>query len=876
MAGANIKIGASSSEFQKQMKEVTNNLKLVSSACGVATEKANLFGNSQEKLKSVQTELTAKLQAQTQIVKLYQDRIIGINTEIDKQKLKQGELTNKIDEATKKYKDSVAATGKNSEESKKLKLEIQDLNEAFAKNEKAIESSNSKLISTTTKMNSAEKTVLKNKKALEDVNKEISNLKLDNLAKGFDTVSEKSGKVADALGKASLAIGAAGVAAGKMALDTENDLNTLQGKLGITGEEAEKLKAVAKGVYDNGFGESLGDSVEALTSLQQNLKSTKNWSDETKQSTLEQILTINKLFGTQTDELTKTLAVMQNSGLTDDINASLDVITVGFQNGANYSGELLDSLREYSPQFVKLGLDADEAMNYLITGANNGAFNLDKVGDAMKEFSIRAIDGSKTTQEGFQAIGLNADEMARKFSLGGESAKGAFSQVVQSLANMDNPLKQSQAGVNLFGTMWEDLGPQVILSLGSVKGGLEGVEDATAKAGEQINNSFSSQMTIAAREMKDSLIPLGTEVLNLAKVAMPPLKEILSQVTGFLKGMNDEQRQHVITGAGMVFAAAASFKGISVLTGGISDTIKRFKEMREFGGKAVEVIKDFSPKALDGAKAAGEFALSLGKSAVEFGKNAVQAGISAVQMAAHKVATIASTIVTNGMAAAQAALNFVMSLNPITLIIIGIAALIATIVVLWNKCDWFRNACLALFEVVGNTLKNIWQGVGGFISNTFNNVVAGIKGAWEGITAPFKRVVDSIGNMWQGIKSMFKLPHFTVTGSLNPLKWESQGMPRVGVDWYYKGGIFTTPTILGNIGVGDSFNGQGSKAEAVLPLSELWNELDKNFNKLAENLGGETIINIPIYLGDNEITRIAKVITPKVSTQLAAGVRRRK
>ena len=79
MAGANIKIGASSSEFQKQMKEVTKQLKLVSSECGVATEKAKLFGSTQEKLSSIQKELTGKIQAQNQMIKLYNYRIVGIN-----------------------------------------------------------------------------------------------------------------------------------------------------------------------------------------------------------------------------------------------------------------------------------------------------------------------------------------------------------------------------------------------------------------------------------------------------------------------------------------------------------------------------------------------------------------------------------------------------------------------------------------------------------------------------------------------------------------------------------------------------------------------------------------------------------------------------
>ena len=127
MPGANIKIGASSSEFQKQMKEVTKQLKLVSSECGVATEKAKLFGNAQEKLSSIQKELTAKIQAQNKIIDIYKNRIVGINSEIEKEKSKQAELSKKIDDVTKKKKESIETTGKNSKETKALSEELAKL-----------------------------------------------------------------------------------------------------------------------------------------------------------------------------------------------------------------------------------------------------------------------------------------------------------------------------------------------------------------------------------------------------------------------------------------------------------------------------------------------------------------------------------------------------------------------------------------------------------------------------------------------------------------------------------------------------------------------------------------------------------------------------
>lgn len=98
-----------------------------------------------------------------------------------------------------------------------------------------------------------------------------------------------------------------------------------------------------------------------------------------------------------------------------------------------------------------MGLSAEQMMGILIAGAQAGAFNLDKVGDAVKEFNIRAGDGSKTTAEGFKAIGLSADAMKAAIRAGGEEAQQAFMATVAALAAMEDPVAQNTAGVALFG-----------------------------------------------------------------------------------------------------------------------------------------------------------------------------------------------------------------------------------------------------------------------------------------------------------------------------------------------------------------------------------------------------------------------------------------
>ncbi len=162
-------------------------------------------------------------------------------------------------------------------------------------------------------------------------------------------------------------------------------------------------------------------------------------------------------------------ALMKNFGVTAE--EAYNIIAVGAQNGADQNGDLLDTLNEYSAQYSTLGLSADQFVTGLINGAEAGVFSIDKVGDAVKEFNLRAKDGSNTTIEAFQALGMNADEMTKRFAAGGESAEEAFFEVVNTLNNMDDPIAKNTAAVKLFGTQFEDLQANVLPVLAGMKDG---------------------------------------------------------------------------------------------------------------------------------------------------------------------------------------------------------------------------------------------------------------------------------------------------------------------------------------------------------------------------------------------------------------------
>lgn len=195
------------------------------------------------------------------------------------------------------------------------------------------------------------------------------------------------------------------------------------------------------------------------------------------------------------------------------------------------------------------------------------------------------------------------------------------------------------------------------------------------------------------------------------------------------------------------------------------------------------------------------------------------------------------TAVTEGATVAQAGLNLAWLASPITWIVAGIMAVVAVFIILWNKCEWFRNFWIGLWDKVVSSFKSakdsVVNGVSDMVSkalNKFNEIKQGITDKINGAKDAVKSAIDKIKGFfnfsWELPK--IKLPHFSIDGkfSLNP-----PSIPKFNVDWYSTGGIFTKPTIIGGVGIGDADNGKGRQAEAVLPLEPFYKELEAMFIK---------------------------------------------
>ena len=639
MGTANLKVGANNSEFNKAMQEMTRQMKLVKSEFSVVQQQAKLFGSETDVLKSKQQELTEKMKLQNSMLQLQDTKVKTLVQELNKQQQEQSNIAQKIEETTKAYKNSVQATGKSSEESKKLKDELNNLKEAYAKNERAIESSNKKLDNSKIKYNNLQKELMQTKADLKETEKAIKNQgkalddngeKTEGFGKKFDVLKGISAQFklgldgADtsikgfvtslsagelALGPFALAV--AGVTTAFMAMKSAitgamewygsiSDASTiLQQQTGVIGQEFENLQSIMNEIYGNGYGESWNEVAEALAYVKTNTKLT---GDELQRAT-ELALVFQKTTGADVSESIRSAnTLMQQFGISAE--QAFGLMKLGQQSGLNFSGDFLDSLNEYSVHFEQLGIDANGMFTILKAGAESGAFTIDMIADAVKEFGIKVKDGSETTKSGFEAIGLNVNEMANKFAQGGETANQAFFEVMQGLNGIEDPLEQHQIGLNLFGTKWEDLGSKAITALSNAKGEIINTDDALkamdsskiASFGEALEG-IKRKLSSALAPIAESLAPLLTELgVQISEKLAPMLEKFSQWILENMPQIKEKMSEVMNTIMTIVDGAILSFQWFienkEPVMGSIDGLSTAFKAITNPLGLAIDKLKD--------------------------------------------------------------------------------------------------------------------------------------------------------------------------------------------------------------------------------------------------------------------------------------------
>lgn len=535
------------------------------------------------------------------------------------------------------------------------------------------------------------------------------------LGKNLDAGKVKMVAVGAAATGAAIAIGDA---VGK-SIDYLKDLGTqydtavgsLSAKTGIVGEELEGLSGTMEAIYGNAFGDSMADVASGLADVQ---RSTKLAGEELEHTT-QAAFALRDVFGYDIGESARAAkAMMENFNVSGQ--EAMNLIASGAQKGLDYSGELLDSISEYSVQFAKVGMDAEDMFAIFEAGSENGAWNLDKVGDAVKEFSIRSIDGSKTSIAAFEAIGFNAEEMTRTFAQGGQGAKQAFAQVLSKLMDMEDQVARDAAGVGLFGTQWEDLGVEAMEALAKVQGGAYEAGDALGIIYDNKYNNLDSAFTTISRGVETMLLPAAKQITGAMLEATPKILDLLERgepLISALAGALVPLVGFAVDGMGW---AVDNGDALIAVTAGLTAAFATYK------------------------------AITLGVAAAQKLKN----GMDLMQLAMSAKLAISNAILGTSTLAAT---------WPILAVAAAIGVAAAAGVLLWKNWDTVKAKAAAFGQGVRAVFDAIGERVSAVVDHIGEVLHAGLI-IWAGIIGqPFNSIFSIINGVISGINSIgFQIP----------------------------------------------------------------------------------------------------------------------
>ncbi|MDF9626753.1 phage tail tape measure protein [Bacillus cereus] len=330
------------------------------------------------------------------------------------------------------------------------------------------------------------------------------------------------------------------------AIEFDGSQRKIQASLGLTGKGAENLQKIAVDTWKKGFGENLEEVDNALIKVYQNMRDVPY--DELQMAS-EDVLTLAKVYDVDLNEATRGAGqLMSQFGLSTQ--ETFDLLAAGAQEGLNYSDELFDNLSEYAPLFKQGGFSAQEMFTILANGTKSGSYNLDYINDLVKEFGIRVQDGSKGVSEGFGDLSEGTQKVWKSFNEGKGTAADVFNAVLGDLRKMDDKVKANQIGVALFGTKWEDMGAEAVLSLNHVHGGLGDVTGRMDEMKKLQEESLGQQFQKAVRETQAALEPLGKKFAELAKDMLPPIVDGVKAVMDWFSKLSEaDQTLLIVMGA---------------------------------------------------------------------------------------------------------------------------------------------------------------------------------------------------------------------------------------------------------------------------------------------------------------------------------------
>lgn len=329
----------------------------------------------------------------------------------------------------------------------------------------------------------------------------------------FGSEAEKGGKeggkrLSGALLTASVAGAAlAGAAIAKGvgdALEREKLGDKTAASLGLTEKQSAKAGSVAGKLYAGAWGENMPAVTDAVESVISSIDGMANTTPKRLHDVTAGVLDIATAFDIDASQAATNVGILIKQGLAKDAEEGVDLITASLQRVPKaLRGEVTDATQEYSQFFADLGYTGSEALGLLVSATEDGAYGVDKMGDAIKEFTIRGTDMSKSTKDAYSTLRLNSRDTTNELLAGGDRAKQAFQTIIDGVKGIKDPAKQAETAIALFGTPLEDLGtneiPAFLDGLTGTATSLGNVDGAAAKMGDTLNDNLATKIESVKR-----------------------------------------------------------------------------------------------------------------------------------------------------------------------------------------------------------------------------------------------------------------------------------------------------------------------------------------------------------------------------------------
>lgn len=362
-----------------------------------------------------------------------------------------------------------------------------------------------------------------------------------------------------------------GVAALKTAGDVETANARITSSLGLTQEQSAVTKQALEQIFSDGYGESWDDVAESIIQVKQQLG---DIPDDQIVKVTENALILRDTLGQDMGESLRGInSLMVNFGM--DADSAMDLYVTGVQRGLDKTNELGDNLAEYGQLWSQAGFSAKDMFAVLENGLQSGAYNLDKVNDFVKEFTISLTDGR--ISDNLEKFSSGTKGVFKEFQKGKKTAQDVFKSVINDLENTEN----QQDKLTLAGTVWSALGEdnamKIIESLNDVNDSYDDTADAMAKVKSQQDETFGSRSKALFRDAQTALLPLGEALLDIAERYMPKVEKAVDAFSDTLNSMSDEDIERVLKIGGFVALAGPTVVAIGKVTTGISTIGKTMK-----------------------------------------------------------------------------------------------------------------------------------------------------------------------------------------------------------------------------------------------------------------------------------------------------------